>query len=213
LQLVAGLLSLLLGGTVAGSAQAISFSPGGLFAPDDGTELFLPRFHPEPSCHCALINEVGDAATGLTHEWGIYFADDPATLIPILDQTDDTGPQQVGVDFDSGIIYDRDSGGVVETLFAPSLDAFGFYLFIDYPDPTADLLAYSEPGLNAGSLDLAGTFPTLDNDSIYLIAFEVDQQVLALELVDSVTPVPEPTTALLFASGLLLAGASRRRDR
>ena len=141
---------------------------------------------------------------------GIYFADDPGTLIPIFDETDDAGAQEVGIHFDNGIIYDRDEGGVIETVFAPTLNAFGFYLSIDYDDPTPDLLIYTDPILNPGGVDFAGTFPTLDNGTIYLIAFEVDDRVLALQLVDSV--VPEPSTAVLLLGGLLFAGAVRRRS-
>jgi hypothetical protein len=71
-------------------------------------------------------------------------------------------------------------------------------------------LYFSEATLNPGGLDNAGTFPTVLNPHIYLIAFEVHGESLAIEAVDGIVSEPASLSLLMLGG---LAVRARRRGR
>jgi hypothetical protein len=184
--------------------------PGPGLGGDDGSELYVPNLNPTLNRHIVLVKEAFDAFPGsISHEWGIYFASDPSTLLPVL-TTGDSGPpeQQAVVDFDNGQIVDLDSLSI-ESSFAPSLDPFGFYIKVEF-NAGSPVIAYSQAALNPGGLDWYASFPFLANPLFREVAFEVRDQLYSLEIVDGAKNVPEPATLALLAGGIALL-ASRRR--
>ena len=184
--------------------------PGPGLGGDDFSELYLPNLNPVFNRHIVLVKEAFDAIPGsISHEWGIYFASDPSTLLPVL-KTADAGPpeQQAVVDFDNGQIVDLDTLAI-EATFAPSLDPFGFYVKVEF-NPGSPVIAYSQAALNPGGLDWYASFPFLGNPLFREVAFEVRDQLYSLEIVDGALNVPEPATLAMLAGGIALL-ASRRR--
>jgi hypothetical protein len=178
--------------------------------PDDGTQLFVPNLNPIHLQHVVLVKEMWDPApTTIPHEWGIYFANDPSTLLPVFTTSDSGANQQAVISFDSGQIVDLDAL-TAEGSFGPSLGPFGFYFKVQ-PPTGPSVLRYSEPALNPGGVDAAATFPFQANPTYYFVGFEVDSLVFSLEIIDGVlpTPVPEPGMALMFGGGLALLAAGR----
>ncbi len=210
-QLLSSAMLLLIGG----SASAISFAPplGSSFGPDDGSEIYCAcDRNPNPSITYRVMKVaegIDGVADSTPHQWGIYFIDDPDTLIPIFSETDVPGPDktQAAVDFDAGTVTDLDSLQV-EFNFAPTLRHFGFYLRID--DGAEPVLLYSQASLDSGP-DPFGSFPSQESALLHMVVFEVDGRVLSLELVDGAcTVVPEPSVAVLLGAGIALLGARRR---
>lgn len=185
--------------------------PGPGLGPDDGSEIYIPNLNPNFDRHIVLVKEAFDAIPGsISHEWGIYFAADPSTLLPVLTTTDVGPPEQEAViDFDNGQIVDLDALSV-EATFPPSLDPFGFYIKVEF-NPGFPVIAYSQAALNPGGLDWYASFPFLANPLFREVAFEVRGQLYSLEIVDGALNVPEPATLALLAGGIALL-ASRRRS-
>ena len=199
---------------VAGAAGATSIIGGGPPGPglggDDGAESFFANLNPNYDRHIVLVRETFDPIVGsIPHEWGFYFTSDPSTRYPVFTTSDAAPPEQVAViDFDNGQVVDLDHLAV-DAAFTPSLAQFGFYLSIEF-NPGHPMLVYSQPELNDGGIDTFASFPFLANPLFRQVAFEVREQIYALEVVDGAVPVPEPVTAALLAGGLAVL-ASRRR--
>jgi hypothetical protein len=199
----------------AGTASAISFvpNPGRGLGPDDLSEIYCPcDRNPNPlfTERVMTVRESFDAFAGvIPHEWGIYFADDPSTLIPLLTASDTpTGGVNAAaaVDFEAGTVTDLETL-TVEYSFTPNLGHFGFYLRVQNDD--AVLLTYSQAALNGGA-DTFGSFPSLTSPYLRLVAFEVDGALLSIESVHGACAVPEPSVVWLVGGGLALL-ANRRR--
>jgi hypothetical protein len=195
-----------------GSAGAASIIGGGPPGPglggDDFAETFIPNLNPNFNQHIVLVRETFDPVlSSIPHEWGFYFTSDSTTLYPIFTTSDQAPPEQLAVvDFDNGRVVDLDALAIDAT-FAPSLGEFGFYLSISFPN--SPLLTFSQPILNGGT-DTFASFPFLANPLFRQVAFEVNEQIYALQVIDGAIPVPEPMTAALLAGGLALIAARRR---
>jgi len=185
--------------------------PGPGLGGDDLAESFFPNLNPNLNRHVVLIRENFDAIPGtIAHAWGFYFTADPGTLFPIFTSSDAGPPEQLAViDFDNGEVVDLDALSVDST-FTPSLDAFGFYLEIEF-NAGNPVRVFSEAALNDGGIDSFASFPYLANPLFRMVAFEVREQIYSFEVVDGAIPVPEPTTALLLAGGLAAIASRRRR--
>lgn len=199
----------------ASSASAISVTPppGSGLGPDDGSDIYCPCDQdPNPTVtrNVMTVREGFDALSATTpHEWGIYFADDPQTLIPIFSEVEAAAGgvnAAAAVDFDNGQVIDLDTLEVDFT-FTPTLAKFGFYLRIG--TQSGPVLTYSQAVLNGGT-DTFGSFPSLSSPNFRVVAFEVDGRVLALESVQGACAVPEPSIALLLGGGLAMLAARRR---
>lgn len=204
-------LTLLCASGAAGAASIIGGGPPGPgLGGDDLSELFYPNLNPNYDRHIVLVRETFDAVpTSIPHEWGFYFASDPSTLYPIFSSSDAGPPEQLAViDFDNGQVVDLDALAVDAT-FTPSLGAFGFYLQIEF-NQGSPVLVYSEAALNPGGVDTFASFPFLANPLFRQVAFEVREQIYALEVIDGAIPIPEPTTALLIGAGVAFVAARRR---
>ena len=200
----------LLAALAAPAGATLIGGPGPLpgLDPDDGTQLFVPNLNPIHLQHVVLVKEMWDPVpTAIPHEWGIYFANDPGTLIPVFTTGDSGANQRAVISFNSGQIVDLD-GLTVEGGFGPSLGAFGFYLDL-HPVGAPGILRYSEPSLNPGGVDAVATFPFQANPTFYFVDFEIDDKVFSLEIVDGVVPVPEPGVAGLLGGGLALLATAR----
>lgn len=210
LYLAAG--ALLLG---ASSASAISLTPppGSGLGPDDLSEIYCPCDqdpNPQVTRNVMTVREGFDRFSGATpHEWGIYFADDPSTLIPLFTAADaPTGGINASavVDFQAGTVVDLETL-TIEFTFAPNLGHFGFYLRVESGGPV--LLTYSQASLNGGA-DTFGSFPSTTNPNFRVVAFEVNGLVLSIESVNGACAVPEPSVVWLVGGGLLLLTQRRR---
>lgn len=155
--------------------------------------------------------DLGDPVPGGS-TFGFFFegADvtDSANLHTIFDPLDATGDLAT-VSFPDGQIIDNDIGEVPELqgIFTGSGN-IGFFLD-PHPDFALPIL-FTDPLLNPGGTDVALAFPFLDpslGDFVLAFGFDDPTQgfpiVFAMEAIGGITPVPEPSTLLLFASGLV----------
>lgn len=180
--------------------------------PDDGSEIYFPNLNPNYNRHIVLVTEAFDPVlAAIPHSWGFYFAGDTSNRYPVF-TTSDQGPpkQQAVIDFDNGQVVDLDALAVDAT-FTPSLADFGFYLEIQYPSGT--LITFSQAAENPGGVDTYAAFPFLANPLFRVVAFEINEQVFALEIIDGAVPVPEPSVLMLVGGGLALVAGRRRFDR
>ena len=198
---------------IAGSAGAASIIGGSTgnpaLGPDDGSEIYFPNLNPNYDRHIVLVKEAFDPVLAATpHSWGFYFAGDTSNRYPVF-STSDQGPpeQQAVIDFDNGQVVDLDALAVDAT-FTPSLADFGFYLEIQYPGGT--VLTFSQAAENPGGVDTYASFPFLANPLFRVVAFEINEQIFALEIIDGAVPVPEPSVLMLVGGGLALVGGRRR---
>ncbi len=178
--------------------------------PDDGSEIYVPNLNPNFNRHIVLVKEAFDPVLTLfPHTWGFYFAGDTANRYPVFTSPDQGPPeQQAVIDFDNGQVVDLDSLAI-EATFTPSLGDFGFYLEIQFPN--GPLLTFSQAAENPGGVDTYASFPYLPNPLFRVVAFEVNEQLFSLEIVDGAVPVPEPSVVALIGGGLALLAAGRRR--
>jgi hypothetical protein len=176
--------------------------------PDDGSEVYVPNLNPVFNRHIVLVKELFDPVlAAFPHSWGFYFAGDTSNLYPIFTASDQGPPQQQSViDFDNGKVVDLDSLAV-ESSFTPSLGDFGFYLRVQFPAGT--LTTFSQASENGG-VDTFASFPYLPNPLFRLVAFEVNEQLFSLEIIDGAVPVPEPSVLLMVGGGLVLMLSGRR---
>jgi hypothetical protein len=184
---------------MAGNASATVIVTG--YNADDGTEIFVPK-STVISFELADIFDTLAMPTGLS--FGFYFAADSGTLIEIFDPLDvgSAGTAIAQLDFGLGRVVDVDENAVQST-FAAGLAPIGFYLV----SPVGTL--YTQSALNPVGLpdpDAAQTLAQIGNPDIYVIGFEVLDTILALEVINGVTPVAAPSTVSLLILGLLLAG-------
>lgn len=196
-----------------GSATIIGGGPPGPgLGGDDGAELFFPNLNPIYNRHIVLVKEAFDPVmASIPHSWGFYFAGDTSNRYPIFTSSDEAPPEQVAViDFDNGQVVDLDTLAI-DAVFTPSLADFGFYLEIEFPAGT--LLTFSQAAENSGGVDTFASFPFLANPLFRLVAFEVDNQIYSLEIVDGAVPVPEPGVGILLGGGLALLAGRRRLRR
>lgn len=195
----------------AGAASIIGGSTGNpALGPDDGSEIYIPNLNPNYNRHIVLVKEAADPVlAAIPHSWGFYFAGDINNRYPVF-STSDQGPpeQQAVIDFDNGQVVDLDALAIDAT-FTPSLADFGFYLEIQYPNGT--VRTYSQAAENPGGVDTYASFPFLANTLFRVVAFEINEQVFALEIIDGALPVPEPSVLMLVGGGIALLVAGRRR--
>ena len=196
--LIAGALISLM--VFAGNAHALIINPGDYgFGPDDGSEIFN-------HCECFTALEGYDInQTGGT-EFGFFFAAAPTNLITIFDKNDEgtlNNPPKARVDFVNGIVTDLDDN-TTQSIFDNTLyGPIGFYLI---PDNIHTL--YTVGSMNPWG-DLAQTYRHSTDTDRYLIRFENpfnQDMTLAYEVVNGITPIPEPSTLTLIGLGILLVG-------
>lgn len=147
-------------------------------------------------------------------EFGFFLKGETDTLFPVFDASDTNvsfeDPRITGISFEYGKIIDY--GDNTELDFTYNNEDIGFYII------ASGTTLFSDPSLNPGAQDYAGTFAFIDNTSAdYAIAFGYAEdknpfQYLAIDSVKGITPaVPIPGSFLLLFSGFLaLAGVKRK---
>jgi hypothetical protein len=206
------------------ATQALPFvgeaSPVAGYGADDNTELWLPL----TQVLAIEIFDVFGGNPGVMSTFGFYRESDPTTLIPIFGPLDQAGvPQQATIDFSLGFVIDDDEAAL-ESVFTPGMSAIGFYMELVTGGGTA--LLYTQSALNTdfGGVDVFATWQNDIDPDLYLIGAEnpldpTDTVGLRLDLASGLrattaSPIPEPSAALVFMSGLLITGAAiRRRTR
>lgn len=182
----------------AGQSNALILNPfPALLDEDDNSEIFDP-------CLCLTSIEgydFNDQGSGTT--FGFFFTKDPSTLITIFDPLDKkvgTTRPSAKIDFVHGKVYDKDDNWSIQSTFTPKNGYIGFFL---KPDSVHTL--YTIASMNENGLDVAATFPHMLLDKTYLFGFEDpdNNTIFAFEIVQGITPVPEPETAALMGLGLL----------
>ena len=116
------------------------------------------------------------------------------------------------MNFNTGVVWDLNDSEV-QSLFSPQSEAIGFY----YTAGRATL--YTSALYN--TVGDVGTFASKNGPSTYLLGFDFSggESILPTTFevvvgVEPVEPVPEPTTFLLFGTGLAsLLSFARRKKR
>lgn len=212
--LICSLMVLIAGMLCIGYVHATTFptpSPylGLTFGSDAESGIFS---HGDPVLTIELL-DVGDFI-GTGSAFGFFFdgadvtnLNNLHTIFEIPDGPSLPTPTQIAViDFNLGNVWDGDSGSLTPQNSFPlgNTANIGFWV---YPIAGSGLpVLFTDPALNPAGTDVSGTFPitsTLGSDD-YLITFEIPGviDVLTAHFVGGITPVPEPSTILLLASGL-----------
>jgi hypothetical protein len=191
--------------TSAGMASAASeLPPYGMFESDDGTELWMADA--QVLGFKAFENS---AVTGFS-SFGFYFATDPDTLITIFGPEDEALASEATIDFNAGEVFDVDDA-MVQSTFTDLGTAIGFWF--DVGEPVGPLTIFTQSSLTVAGAD-SFSLPSSSDPNRYALAFSVPEggdTPIAIEVVDGITPVPESSAALLFASGLVGLAVWRRR--
>lgn len=187
----------------SGSVNATIMNPNpAMWGNDNGSETFSPGML---AGTVELYDILGALGAGTT--FGFYFIDNPADLITVFDPTDQTTPgnvQSASINFGTGVVRDVDAGFTLQDLFPVSTSDIGFFLSIETLAGIDTI--YTEHVLNPFLLDLSATFPSWTDPDQYLIGFE-NSNTLYFGLVNGVTStVPEPSTLVLFAAGVMGGG-------
>ncbi len=188
--------SFLLGLSGTGQATIMNLAPG-ILNDDNDRSLFTP-YGPVVSFKSIYDRSTLDPAWSSI--FGFYYASDPMNKIAIFEADDvRTLTQTSAVDFTTGTVYDVDAGWTVQSSFAvnPGID-IGFFQYYYNSDPLVlPRIKYSEAMLNTGGLKSHAAFSFKSDIKNYLLGFEEPSSntLYSLNIVSSVTPVPEPFSA------------------
>lgn len=192
-----------------GTAKAVIANPNSsIWNNDNQAQMFT---HSSAVVGVEVVDVFGGIA-GWSSSFGFFFGSDTSTLIPIFGPEDQGAAlsQKALIDFNTGVVSDVDDANV-QSVFTSSMDAIGFYLDIVNP-AGAELILYTLNSLNPGGMDLAATFGSKANSSLYLVGFEVPGVgIVGFDLIGGIKPVPEPGTFLLMGAGLAFAGLRLRK--
>ncbi|MBV5316566.1 MAG: PEP-CTERM sorting domain-containing protein [Desulfobulbaceae bacterium] len=151
--------------------------------------------------------------------FGVYDIADKTNIVQLFDGSSTTGSQQTLTIHDNGDVYVL-GGTVYKGTF--SSETFGYYIGTPngeyFSDSTLNsntdyMLAYQGKDIDNVKIGSLGAGTWTANE--YILAFEdgtdFDHNDMVL-MVESVNPVPEPATMLLFGAGIAgLAGIARRK--
>ena len=141
-------------------------------------------------------------------EFGFFFEDAPATLIPIFDPADQDSATTAAILFALDLVADADEGFTLQSTFVPSPAAVGFYITLG--DALGGLTLRSTPTLQGG-FDSFAAFPFLGSSDTFFLNFQVNpadpDSLLATYVLTSLSPsvpsqIPAPAGTLLLGSGL-----------
>lgn len=188
--------------------QAAMTGPFEGFGPSTGTGLFFP------SSSTAVVKEIFDLAELLPDsisEFGFYFggAGDPraaANRVLVFDQNDRSATGTgTFIDFSSGVVWDIDEAAI-QSQFKPMESTIGLYARFN------DLWLFSQSRYNPPGF-YVGTYPSLTDPDVFLIAFgdSTTMTPLSINVAVNMSPVPVPGALALLGAGLSGLLISRRR--